>query len=81
MTPETALKLQDRLAREISGLQQLVDQLDRPGTASTLAGLKSGLGILARSLLRTNRIVHDLTRAAVEPPPMRNPFDGMFGRQ
>ncbi len=81
MKSETALKLRDRLAREISGLQQLADQLDRAETASTLAGLKSGLGILARSLLRTTRIVHDLTRAAVEPPTARNPFDRLFGRQ
>ncbi len=78
MTPEAALKLRDRLAREISGLQQLADQLDRPGTASTPAGLKSGIGILARSLLRTNRIVHDLTRAEVEPPTARNPFASLF---
>ena len=79
MTPDKALALQDRLTREISGLQQLADQLDKPETATTLAGLKSGLAILARSLLRTNRIAYDIMRAEVDAPS-RNPFEGLFGR-
>lgn len=79
MKVDTALALQDRLNREISGLQQLVDQLEKPETAATLAGLKSGLAILARSLLRTNRIAYDVVRAEVERPT-RNPFEALFGR-
>jgi hypothetical protein len=39
-------------------------------------GLKSGLWILVSSLQRTNRILFDLTRAAVTPPG--NPFDRLF---
>ena len=68
MKTETALRLQDRINREINGLQGMIDQLDDPEAASTIGGLKSGILILARSILRTNRILLDVTRAEAEPP-------------
>lgn len=77
MNVVTAMALQERLSREITGLQVLVDQLAQPATASTPAGLKSGLVILARSLLRTNRVVYDIVHAEVERPT-RNPFESFF---
>ena len=78
MTPEIALQLQDRLKREIAGLQQAVEQLSQPDTATTPGGLKSGLTILARSLLRTNQVLLDVTRAEVEPPSPNNLFGRLF---
>ena len=78
MKPETALKLADRLTREMVGLQTTVDQLSHPDTGTTIAGLKSGLTITLRSVLRTNRIIHDVIRASVTPPSAGNPLDRLF---
>lgn len=80
MKPQQALALRERLNREIGGLRQMLDQLEAPGTGSTMAGLKSGLCILARSLARTNQILHDTVRAEVEAPS-RNPFEGLFSHR
>ena len=78
MSPETALKLQERLKKEIDGISQMLKQLDQPDAAATMAGLKSGMGILARALLRSNQILFDLTRTTVTPPSTGNPFDRLF---
>jgi len=78
MKPEIALRLQDRLTREAVGLRQMLEQLDRPETAATMAGLKSGLGILVRSMQRTNQVLFDLVRDRVTPPSPGNPFDRLF---
>jgi len=75
MTPATALRLQDRLAREGAGLQKMVEQLADPEAASTTGGLKSGLSILARSMLRTNQLILEITQAEVEPPAGRHSND------
>ncbi len=80
MTHDTALKLQDRIHKEIAGLRKMVDQLDQPETAATMAGLKSGLTILTKSLRRTNQLLYDMVRAEVETPAARNPFAGFLGR-
>jgi len=76
--PETALVLQEKLSREIAGLGRMIDQLSQPDSGSTLAGLKSGLAILARAQQRTNQILHDVVRASVTPPSAGNPFDRLF---
>ena len=78
MKPETALQLQARLNREIEGLKKTMDQLSQPDTGTTIEGLKSGLMILARSLLRTNQVLHDVVKAEVEPPAAHNPFASLF---
>jgi hypothetical protein len=78
MTPETALDLQKRIGREIKGLEKALEQLAQPDTATTPGGLKSGIVILARSLLRTNQIALDITRAEVEPPSPHNLFGRLF---
>ena len=78
MTPATAMQLQDRLGREISGLNKMAEQLADPEAGLTPGGLKSGLLILARALIRANRIALEITRAEVEPPSPRNPFDHLF---
>ncbi len=78
MKPETAPALEDRLQREINGLQTMLSQFENPETATTLAGLRSAAVILTRSLHRTNRILHDVVRASVVPPAS-NPFEGLFG--
>jgi len=78
MKPETALELQQRITNEIAGLKKVLDQLDDPDTATTLAGLKSGLTIAIRSLVRTNQALHDVVRTSVTPPSAGNPFDRMF---
>ena len=80
MKPETALKLQDRLKREMAGLRQMVDQMADPEVGATLGGLKSGLLILARSLIRTNQIVLEATAAVVEPPSPVFPFYTLYGK-
>ena len=68
MKVETAVALQNRLNRELAGLQRILDQLSQPETGSTMAGLKSALTILARSLLRTSKIAFDIVSAEAEPP-------------
>ena len=78
MKPEVALALQDRINREAQGLQKMVEQLSMPDAAGTMAGLKSGLTILARSLHRTNQVLYDIVRAEVESPASRNPFSRLF---
>ena len=80
MKPETALKLQDRLKREIQGLRQMVDQLADPEAGATPGGLKSGMVILARALLRTNQIMLDVTAAEVEAPSPIFPFTTLYGK-
>lgn len=80
MKPETALKLQDKLKREISGLQGMVSQLSNPEAGITPGGLKSGMVILARSLVRLNQIVLEVTAAEAEPPPPVFPFGNLFGK-
>ena len=77
MKPETALQLLDRLNREIVGLKKVIEQLTQPDTGTTMAGLKSGLTIVSRALLRTNQIVHDIIRTEVEPPVGRNSRDAL----
>jgi len=78
MKPDAALQLQDRLVSEISGLKKMLEQLSQPDTGTTMAGLKSGLTILARSILRTNQVLHDVVRAAVTSPSPGNPFERLF---
>jgi hypothetical protein len=78
MKPETALELQRRITNEVAGLKKVLDQLGDPDTATTMAGLKSGLTIAIRSLGRTNQALHDVVRAAATPPVSGNPFDRLF---
>ena len=78
MKPEIALALQDRINREAQGLQKMIEQLSAPDVAATMGGLKSGLTILCRSLVRTNQVLYDVVRAEVEPPASRNPFSRLF---
>ena len=80
MSPGTALKLQDRLKREMSGLKRMVEQLGDPETGTTPGGLKSGMVILARALLRTNQIALEITAAEVEPPSPIWPFTTLYGK-
>ena len=77
MTPATALNLQSRLNSEISGLRKMIEQLADPETGATIGGLKSGLSILARSMLRTNQLILEITQAEVEPLAGRNPRDAL----
>jgi len=79
MKPEIALHLQDRLASEIAGLKKVVEQLSQPDTGTTMAGLKSGLMIVARSLVRTNQVIHDVVKAEAEPPSPIFPFTNLYG--
>ena len=80
MKPEAALKLQDHLKREMAGLRQMVDQMAGPETGTTIGGLKSGLTILARSMIRTNQIVLEMTATVVEPPSPIFPFSTLYGK-
>ena len=79
MNPETVSRLRERLTREVAGLQKMDAQLADPETGTTPGGLKSGLVILTRALLRTNQAMLDLTRALEAAPPPANPFE-QFGR-
>jgi len=80
MKPETALELQRRITNEIAGLKKVLDQLGDPDTAATMAGLKSGLTITLRSLLRTNQALHDIVRVSVTPPSLIFPFANLYGK-
>ena len=80
MKPETALRLQDRINREINGLQGKVDQLADPEAGTTPGGLKSGMLILARALLRTNKVILEVTAAEAEPPSPVFPFANLYGK-
>ena len=80
MKPGTALKLQQRLKNEITGLQQMIGQLADPETGTTPGGLKSALLILARSLVRTNQVVLEVTAAEVEQPSAIFPFGTLYGK-
>jgi len=80
MKPETALALQQRLKNEVLGLQKTIAQLADPDTATTMAGLKSGLMIVTRSLVRTNQVLHDVVGAATTPPPPIFPFTSLYGK-
>lgn len=77
MKAEAAIALKARLEREINGLQTMIDQFEKPETGTSMAGLRSAVVILARSLHRTNHIVYDIVRESVAPPA-RNPFEGLF---
>ncbi|MCL2001741.1 MAG: hypothetical protein FWG74_09920 [Planctomycetes bacterium] len=80
MKLETALNLQNRLNREIKGLRQTLEQLAEPETGATMAGLKSGLAILARSLIRVNQVALEITASEVEPPSPIFPFTNLYGK-
>jgi len=80
MKPETALALQQRLKNETFGLQRTLDQLADPDIATTMAGLKSGLTITIRSILRTNQVIYDVVKAEVEPPSPIFPFTNLYGK-
>jgi hypothetical protein len=80
MKPDVALQLQDRLNREIVGLKTTIEQLSLADTATTMAGLKSGLTITLRSLLRANQVLHDVVKAEAEPPSPIFPFSDLYGK-
>jgi hypothetical protein len=75
MSPENALSLAGKVSREISGCQNLIDQLAGPETATTMAGLKSAVAVLARSMLRTNRVLLDVIRSETVAPAGCKAFD------
>lgn len=80
MKPGTALELQRRLKNEIAGLQKTVSQLADPEAGTTPGGLKSGIVILARSLVRLNQIVLEVTVAETERPSPIFPFTNLYGK-
>jgi hypothetical protein len=64
----------------MSGLKQTVEQLGDPETGTTPGGLKSGMLILAKALIRTNQIVLEITAAEVEAPSPIWPFTTLYGK-
>ena len=64
----------------MSGLKQMVDQLADPEAGTTPGGLKSGMVILAKALIRANQIMLEVTAAEVEPPSSIFPFSNLYGK-